>query len=135
MVQGQVLGDSPAALTPDEGRPPLPTETTDGDTRCPDLKEGVAGNRLTMRDRRSMDVGTRATGRLGYRRREQVTEASTATQDGVQAECPSRRETGTVSCTGEEASSMERAVATGKEERTTLTQNEMCIEGERAPAA
>ena len=47
-------------------------------------------------------------GRRGYRQREQVTE--------VQVEGPSRRETGTASRTGEEASSKERAVATGKEE-------------------
>ena len=74
---GRVLGHSPAALSPGEVRPPLPTKTTDGDSRCSGLAEAVAANRPMERDRQSMDVGTRAmgeaTGRQGYRLREQVT--------------------------------------------------------------
>ena len=60
-----------------------------------------------------MDVETRATGEAtgwrGYRRRVQVTEASTMTQDRAQAEGPSGREMGMASRTGEEASLTERA--------------------------
>ena len=59
---GQVLGDLIAALTPGEGGPPNPTETSEGDARRSDLPEGVAGNRPKTRDRWSMDVGTQATG-------------------------------------------------------------------------
>ena len=87
---GRVLGDSPTALFPDVARPPLPTETTEGDNRRSDLTEGVAGNRPKTRDRWSMDVGTRATGRRGYRRPEQITEEPNETQDGAQTEGPSR---------------------------------------------
>ena len=71
----------------------------------------------------------------GGRRRKQVSEALTANQDGVQAEGPSRHETGTTSSTGEEVSSMGREVTTGEEERATHSQNETCMEEERAPAA
>ena len=44
MVLGQVLGDSTAGLTPEEGRPPVPTETPEGDARCSDLPESVASH-------------------------------------------------------------------------------------------
>ena len=134
----RVLGDSPAALTPDEGRPPLPTETTNGDTRRSDLtkawpaigpQRGTYGRWTWEHERRG-----EATRQQGYQRREQVIEASTATQNEMQAEGPSQREMGTASRIGEEASSTEREVTTG-EERATLSQNEACTEGERAPSA
>ena len=42
---GQVLGDLTAALTPGEGGPPNPIETSEGDAQRSDLPEGVAGHR------------------------------------------------------------------------------------------
>ena len=49
-------------FTPSDGRPPVPTKTSVCDSRRSDLPEGMAGNWPMMRERRSMDVGTRATG-------------------------------------------------------------------------
>ena len=45
MVLERVLGDSTAALTPEEGRPPVPTKTLEGDARRSDLPESVASHR------------------------------------------------------------------------------------------
>ena len=53
---GRVLGDSPAVLTPGDGRSPIPTEISVCDARRSDLPEDMAGNRPTTRDRRSMDA-------------------------------------------------------------------------------
>ena len=44
-----VLGDLTAALTPEEGRTPVPTETPEGDARLSDLPEDVAGHQPTAK--------------------------------------------------------------------------------------
>ena len=49
MVLGRVLGDSTAALTRGEARPPVPTETPEGDAWRLDLPESVTGLRPTAK--------------------------------------------------------------------------------------